>query len=96
MTEFNVQTILDVLTQTFFGGDSSIAGIGLLIGVFLLLVVIFSRIGAPIPYTLIPMIPVTLFFTYLGIVDATVSMLIIVITVVIVAMFARNVVEGGV
>ena len=95
MTDFNITNAMDVLTQTVFGGNTLVAGMAFLLVAFLVIVAIFSKLNAPPVYSLVPMIPVVIMFGYLGIVDGTVSMLIVIISVVIVAMYARKMVAGG-
>lgn len=95
MTDFNLENVMDVITQTVFGGNSLVAGMAFLVVAFLILLAIFSKLNAPPVYTLVPMIPLVIMFGYLGIVDGTVSMLLVIISVVIVAMFARKMVAGG-
>lgn len=95
MVDLNIDKVMDVLTQTIFGGNSLVAGMTFLVMAFLIVLAVFSKLGTPPVYALVPMIPLVILFGYLGIMDPTVGMLIIIISVVMVGIYARRLAGGG-
>lgn len=92
---FDMQNIVEVLAQAFFSGSMQMAGISILLAVLLVFVVVFAAIRAPVQYSLIPALLVAIFFGAYGIIDPSVSFLIIVLSAVIVASTAKDLIVGG-
>lgn len=93
--DFTLNNIMSVLADTFFQGNVAIAGLAVMLAVFLVFVVILANVKAPPLYAVVPMIPLAVMFAALGIMDANLSFFIIVVTAVIVAVQARSIAEGG-
>lgn len=94
MTDFNITNIMNIISQTLFGGNNTLAGLCMMMACFFVGVVIISKIGAPPTYALVPMIPLAIIFGTMGIMDPTVAVLIVIVTSVVMAAYARHVVEG--
>lgn len=92
--DFTLTGIIDVLAQTFTNGDSQLAGLLVMLAMFLLMLVVFANIKAPITYSLVPMIIVTIIFGAIGILNTTLSFLIIIVCAVFVAAQVRGLVAG--
>lgn len=95
MVDFDFQTIIEVIAQAFFSGSVQLAGIAILLAVMLVFIVVFAAIKAPVQYGLVPALILSLFFSSYGIIDPSVSFIIVVITAVLVASTARGLVSGG-
>ena len=91
--DFSFASIVDVIAWTFFNGNGSIAGLCLLAAVLFVSVAFFASIKAPVSYALVPAMLVTITFGALGILDTTISFLIIVLCAVLIATQARGLVS---
>lgn len=95
MVEFTLQGIIDVIAQTFCGGSTVMAGLLVMVAAFFVIMVVFAAIKAPIHYALVPMILVDIVFTAMGVINSTISFLIIIVCAVLMAREARNLIEGS-
>ena len=93
--DFTIQGIIDVVAQTLCGGSTQIAGLLIMMVIFFGMFGIFAVAKAPMQYAVAPMLIVDIVFTALGIVNTTVSFLIIVICAVMMARQVREIVGGG-
>ena len=91
---FSFNTIVGVIGQGFFDGSTSLAGLAIMAVLFFVMVAFLANVRAPVTYALVPMMLLAIMFAALGIVDTTVSFLIIIICAVLVALSARNLVGG--
>lgn len=95
MVDFTLQGIIDVIAVTLCGGSTVIAGLLVMMAAFLILLVVFASVRAPIHYALVPMMILNIIFTAMGIVSATVSFIIIILCAVLMAKQVRDLVGGG-
>ena len=95
MVDFTLMGIIEVLAQTFCGGSTQIAGLLVMMAVFLAMLVIFATAKAPMQYAVAPLIIVDIIFTALGIVNTTVSFIILIICAVMMARQVRDIVGGS-
>lgn len=86
-------TIIDWLAQTFFGGSTSLAGLGILIAGWAVCAVICLNFRASPAYSVVPMIPICIFLTAYGILNETVAVMIILVSSVLVASEFKKVVD---
>lgn len=93
--DFTIQGIIDVVAQTLCGGSTQIAGLLIMMTIFFGMFAIFAVAKAPMQYAVAPMLIVDIVFTALGIVNTTVSFLIIVVCAVMMARQVREIVGGG-
>lgn len=93
--DFTIQGIIDVVAQTLCGGSTQIAGLLIMMVIFFGMFAIFAVAKAPMQYAVAPMLIVDIVFTALGIVNTTVSFLIIVVCAVMMARQVREIVGGG-
>lgn len=94
MTAITFDNVVAVLADSFFGGDTNVASLAIMLAVFLVFVVILANVKAPPVYALVPLIPLALMFAALGVLSVNLSMLIIVLASVFTAMEARNIATG--
>lgn len=83
--DLSFNSIVNYIAAYFFGGSSTLAGLAILLGVWIVGVVICINLKAGPVYSVVPMIPATLFFAAYGILDETVGLVIILMASVMVA-----------
>lgn len=93
--EFTLDNIIGIMAQTFFSGSVQMAGLAVLLACFFISFVIMAAIKAPVTYSLVPMIILDIIFTAYGILNTTVSFIIIIVCAILIAMQARQIVERG-
>lgn len=94
MTELNFNSIVDMVAQSFFAGDTNVASLVIMLAVCLVFVVILANIQAPPVYAVVPLIPLAVVFHALGVMELNLAMLIIVVASVVTAVYARGIVTG--
>lgn len=92
MVDLSMDSIIDIIGQTMFSGNSEVAGLVIMLAVFFVMVVILANLKAPPVYAMVPMMILAVVFSALGILDQTISFLIIIVSAVVVAMQARKIV----
>lgn len=83
-----LEQMTDILGESFFSGDSAIAGMVIFTGVMLVLFAVFGRKSLIVPFAL--MLPVTLIFTSLSIIPEALTILLIVVAVMGLAVTAKD------
>lgn len=87
---FNADTIIGVIGTTFFNGSSTLAGLAIMVVIWIGIVAILANLKAPISYSLVPMIPVAIIFAGMNIISVDISMIIILVCGVMTAVNIRN------
>lgn len=90
MVDFTLESIIGVIAQTFCGGSMTLAGILVMMAAMFVMIVILANVKAPITYALVPMMMLDIVFGLLGIIDTTVSFVIIILCAVMVAKEAHK------
>lgn len=85
--------IITVIADLMFNGSTTLAGLALLIAAWVICAVVCYNMKAPPTYTVVPMIPLCVFFTAYGIMDETISIIIILVSSVLVASEFKKVVD---
>lgn len=91
--DLNFATILEWLANTFFGGSTTLAGLGVLVAAWAVAAVICLNFRASPAYSVVPMIPICIFLTGYGVLNETVSVMIIIVSSVLVASEFKKVVD---
>ena len=92
--EPSLDSFIAVLSQTVFGGSGTLCGIAMLLGAWLIFLVILANIKAPILYSIVPLIPLCIFFNSLGILNTDVMMITVLLCSVVVATELKRTVMG--
>lgn len=92
--DFSLDGLIDVIAWGFFGGSASLAGLAIMIVVMMGCVALFAAFKAPVSYALVPVMIIAVMFTSIGILDTTISFIIIILCAVLVAAQARDLVGG--
>lgn len=85
--------IVDLLASNLFGGSVTLAGLAMLMLAWLLCVVICANLKASPAYSVVPMIPLAIFFSAYGILNETVMIIIVLVSAVICAAEFKKVVD---
>lgn len=83
----DVKELMDIIGNTFFGGDAQIAGIV----VFSIIVLVILALTRRAFITLVIVLPVTFIFTSLGVLPQDLMILLIIVAVLGLAMTARGI-----
>lgn len=86
-------TIIDWLAQSFFGGSTTLAGLGILVAGWAVCAVICLNSRASPAYSVVPMIPICIFLSAYGVLNETVAVMIILVSSVLVASEFKKVVD---
>ena len=83
--EFTFQNIIDLIANGIFGGSTTLAGLALMLAIWAVFAVICLAAKAPPIYTIVPLIPVSIFFTAYGLLNTTIMIIIVLVSSVVVA-----------
>jgi hypothetical protein len=91
--EFTFSNIIDLVANNIFGGSSTLAGLAIMLALWAVFAVICLAMKAPSVYTVVPLIPLSIFFTAYGALNETIIIIIILVSSVIVAAEFKKVVD---
>ena len=91
--DFTFQNIIDLLANNMFGGSSTLAGLAIMLTFWAVFAVICLVMRAPPVYTVVPLIPISVFFTAYGLLNETIMVIIVLVSSVIVAAEFKKVVD---
>ena len=91
--DLSFTSIIDFTSSYFFGGSATIAGLAILVAAWAVAAVICMNMKAPPVYSIVPMIPLAIFFSAYGILNETVSKFIVLICAVLAASEFKRVVN---
>ena len=91
--EFTFQNMIDLIANNLFGGSSTLAGLALMLAIWAVCAVICLAMRAPPVYTVVPLIPISIFFTAYGLLNETIMFIIVLVSSVIVAAEFKKVVD---
>lgn len=83
--EFTFNNIIDLIAGNLFAGSTTLAGLALLLAIWAVCAVICLAMKAPPVYTVVPLIPLAIFFTAYGILNDTITIIIVLVSSVLVA-----------
>ena len=85
--------IIDLIATNFFGGSTTLAALAIMIAAWALCVVICMNAKAPPSYSVIPMIPIAIFFAAYGLLNTTIMVIIVLVSSALVAAEFTRVVD---
>ena len=91
--EFTFTNIIDLVANSVFGGSSTLAGLAILLAFWAVGAVICLAMKAPPVYTVVPLIPLSIFFTAYGALNETIMIIIVLVSSVLVAAEFKKVVD---
>ena len=91
--DITFQNIIDLIANNIFGGSTTLAGLAIMMAIWAICAVLCLSMKAPPVYTVVPLIPISIFFTAYGLLNNTVMIIIILVSSVIVAAEFKKVVD---
>jgi hypothetical protein len=91
--DLNFPSIVDFVASYFFGGSSTLAGLALLVAAWAVCLVLLMNMKASPAYSVMPMIPLAIFFSAYGILNETIMILIVLVSAALVANELKKVVS---
>lgn len=91
--EFTFNNIIDLVANNIFAGSTTLAGLAVMLALWAVFAVIFLAMKAPPTYTVVPLIPISIFFTAYGILNETITIIIVLVSSVMVAAEFKKVVD---
>lgn len=92
--DFTFNNIVQIIAQEFLGGDTTIAGLSIMLVLSFIMMAILANLRAPVVYSLAPMVILSVAFAAMGFMDPTVSFLIIILCAIVIALQARRIASG--
>jgi hypothetical protein len=90
--DLSFTTIFNYLATYFFDGSTTLAGLAILVAAWILSLVVLINIRAPPTYSVVPMIPLSIFMSAYGVLDETVTIFIVIVSAAMVASQLKSVV----
>ena len=91
--EFTFQNMIDLIANNIFAGSTTLAGLAIMLAIWAVCAVICLAMRAPPVYTVVPLIPISIFFTAYGLLNETIMVIIVLVSSVIVAAEFKKVVD---
>ena len=91
--EITFQNIIDLVANNIFAGSTTLAGLAIMLAIWAVCAVICLAMRAPPVYTVVPLIPICIFFTAYGLLNNTIAIIIILVSSVLVAAEFKKVVD---
>lgn len=95
MVDLSIESVIGIIAQNLCGGSTVIAGLLVMMACFFVAAMVMANIGAPITYSLVPMVILDIIFGAIGVLDPTVSFVIVILCAVVMAKQARELVGGS-
>ena len=83
--EFTFQNIIDLIANNIFEGSSTLAALALMLAIWAVCAVIILAMKAPPVYSVVLLIPISIFFTAYGALNETIMIIIVLVVSVLVA-----------
>lgn len=85
--------IIQLIANNVFGGSITLAGLAVLLATWAVFVIILLNMKAPPVYSVVPLIPLSIFFFAYGMLNQTVMVIIVLLSSVLVASEFKKVVD---
>lgn len=91
--EITFSNIIDLIANSMFGGSTTLAGLAIMLAIWAVCAIICLAMRAPPVYTVVPLIPIAIFFTAYGLLNNTIMIIIVLVSSVLVAAEFKKVVD---
>lgn len=91
--EITFSNIIDLIANSMFGGSTTLAGLAIMLAIWAVCAIICLAMRAPPVYTVVPLIPISIFFTAYGLLNNTIMIIIVLVSSVLVAAEFKKVVD---
>lgn len=83
--ELTFQNIIDLIATNVFDGSTTLAGLAILLALWAICVVLVAAMKASPAYSVVPLIPLSIFFAAYGLLNTSVMVIIVLVSSVLVA-----------
>ena len=91
--DLSFTTIINYIATYFFDGSTTLAGLAILVVAWVTSAVVLFNMRAPPTYSVVPMIPISIFFSAYGILNEVITIFIIIVSAALVASQLKTVVN---
>ena len=91
--DFTFQNMIDLVANNIFAGSTTLAGLAIMLAIWAVCAIICLAMRAPPVYTVVPLIPIAIFFTAYGLLNNTIMIIIVLVSSVLVAAEFKKVVD---
>lgn len=91
--ELTFNNIVDLIANNVFGGSTTLAGLAIMLALWAVCAVICLNLKASPAYTVVPLIPISIFFTAYGLLNSTIMIVIVLVSAALVAAEFKKVVD---
>ena len=91
--DFTFQNMIDLVANNIFAGSTTLAGLAIMLAIWAVCAIICLAMRAPPVYTVVPLIPISIFFTAYGLLNNTIMIIIVLVSSVLVATEFKKVVN---
>ena len=91
--EITFDNIINLVSVNVFAGSTTLAGLAIMLAIWAICAVLCLAMKAPPVYTVVPLIPISIFFTAYGLLNETIMIIIVLVSSVIVAAEFKKVVD---
>ena len=91
--DLSFTTIINYIATYFFDGSTTLAGLAILVVAWIISAVVLFNMRAPPTYSVVPMIPIAMFFSASGILNEIITIFIIIVSAALVASQLKTVVN---
>ena len=91
--DITFNNIISLVADSIFGGSTTLAGLAIMLAIWAICAVICLSMKAPPVYTVVPLIPISIFFSAYGLLNNTIMIIIVIVSSVIVAAEFKRVVD---
>lgn len=85
--------MIDLVANNIFAGSTTLAGLAIMLAIWAVCAIICLAMRAPPVYTVVPLIPISIFFTAYGLLNNTIMIIIVLVSSVLVATEFKKVVN---
>lgn len=91
--DITFDNIINLVANNIFAGSTTLAGLAIMMAIWAVCAVLCLSMKAPPVYTVVPLIPISIFFTAYGLLNNTIMIIIVLVSSVIVAAEFKKVVD---
>lgn len=91
--ELTFNNIIDIVANNVFDGSTTLAGLAILLALWAICAIICLNMHASPAYTVVPLIPISIFFTAYGLLNSTVMIILVLASSALIAAEFKKVVD---
>lgn len=91
--DFTFDNMIQIFANDVFAGSTTLAGLAIMMAIWAVCAVLCVAMRAPPVYTVVPLIPISIFFTAYGLLNSTITVIIVLVSSVLVASEFKKVVD---